>query len=173
MKIILMGYMGCGKTYIGKLLSKKINYFHIDLDNIIELSFNIKINLFFKKYGEKFFRLIEHNLLKFIIKYININNYILSLGGGTPCYYNNLKYLKKNFTIYLKTNYKILFKRLNNDNENRPILKKYRNKKLFFFIKNHIKKREKYYKQSKIIFNSNYILFKDIVVLIKEKVLNV
>ncbi|MDH3004618.1 MAG: AAA family ATPase [Candidatus Shikimatogenerans sp. JK-2022] len=174
MKIVLIGYMGSGKTYIGLLLSKLLNYPHFDLDEFIECILKIKINYIFKNFGENYFRKIEKRLLNYFVKNNKSKNWILSLGGGTPCFYNNLKIIKQysNISFYLKNNYKILFKRLENDNENRPLLNKYKGKELLNFIKNHIKIRNKYYNQADYIIDTENMEFKDIAKYIKNFLLN-
>src|SRR5690606_31864596 len=100
-KIVLVGYMGSGKTTIGKKLSKIINYEFIDLDAFIEEKENLTINEIFKTKGEIYFRKIEH--LYFIDIINQSSNFILSLGGGTPCYANNHLKLKRSdiTSIYL------------------------------------------------------------------------
>ncbi|MDH3004255.1 MAG: shikimate kinase [Candidatus Shikimatogenerans sp. JK-2022] len=170
MKIILVGYMGCGKSYIGHLLSSLIKYTHFDLDNLIEKIYNLTINLIFKKIGENKFRLIEKNILNLFLKNKKYKKYILSVGGGTPCFYNNMEKINKiGITFYLKTHYKILYNRLLKDNQNRPILKNYKNKKLFNFIKNHINERKKYYLKSKYIINTNNMTFIEVAKYIKNR----
>ncbi len=150
-----MGYMGSGKTTIGKILSKKLNYKFYDLDDLIKENQNNSIENIFNEYGELYFRNIENTILKnFFNK--NIKSYVLSVGGGTPCYYNNI-YLMNKFskTFYLKMDSFFLFKRLLL-NKNRPIIFNLEKKNLFKFIMNHLLKRtffyEKYYK--KIIVNN-------------------
>ncbi|WGH24768.1 MAG: AAA family ATPase [Candidatus Shikimatogenerans bostrichidophilus] len=173
MKIFLLGYMGCGKTYIGSLLSKKIKFLHIDLDKVIELIFKMNISTYFKKFGEYNFRVLENNVLKFILRNSKIKNYIFSLGGGTPCFFNNLKYIKEyGKSIYIKVNHKILYKRLSIDNDNRPLLKNKKGKVLYNFIKNHIKLRNKYYNKANYIINANNNNFKDIANYINNNLLH-
>ncbi|MDH3004489.1 MAG: shikimate kinase [Candidatus Shikimatogenerans sp. JK-2022] len=170
MKIILIGSMGSGKTFIGSLLSSLIKYKHYDLDNIIEKLYNMSIMLIYYLFGEKNFRLIEKKILNIFLKYNN-NNFILSVGGGTPCFYNNIKIMNyKGITFYLKTNYKILYKRLYKD-KNRPLLKNYKKKKLYNLIKKKIKKRNKYYKKAKYIINTNKLNYIEIIEYIKNIIL--
>ena len=92
-KIILIGYMGSGKSTIAKLLSKSINYEFLDLDEIIEKEQNASVSRIFEQKGEVFFRKLEHQVLKRILQ--SESNMILSLGGGTPCFTNNQELLKQ------------------------------------------------------------------------------
>lgn len=160
--------MGSGKSYIGYLLSLLTNYKFFDLDNIINNLYNTNINNFFKIYGEKKFRIIENKILKFFLINYKNKSYILSVGGGTPCYYNNINIM--NFyanTIYLKINYKILYDRLLKDNKDRPILQNKIN--LLKFIKLHLEKRIKFYNKSKNIININNMNFLETAYYIKNK----
>ncbi|MDH3004846.1 MAG: shikimate kinase [Candidatus Shikimatogenerans sp. JK-2022] len=163
--------MGCGKTNIGKILSLLTNLNFFDLDNIINNLFKIDIKILLNKYGEYKFRILEKKILNFFLKKEKNKSFILSVGGGTPCFLNNI-YIMNNIaqTIYLKTDIFTLYNRLIIDNKNRPLLKKYIfKKKLFFFIKKHIKKRENFYKKSKYIIKTKNMSFKQIALYIKEK----
>lgn len=112
MKIVLLGYMGSGKSFIGQKLAQKMNLKHYDLDEYIERKEQMSIAKIFSEKGEVYFRKIEHIYLKEIV---NIDqNFVLSLGGGTPCYFNNMDMLLNNDikTIYLKTSVTVLVERL-------------------------------------------------------------
>ena len=103
MKIILLGYMGSGKTTIGIQLARKLYLNFTDLDEFIEEKEQKSIKEIFKQKGEIYFRKIEHKYLK---QFINENeSYVLSLGGGTPCYAGNLDLIlkdKKSLSFYLQ-----------------------------------------------------------------------
>ena len=113
MKIILLGYMGSGKTTIGIQLARKLFLNFTDLDDFIEEKEQQSIKEIFKQKGEIYFRKIEHKYLK---QFINENeSYVLSLGGGTPCYAGNLDLIlknKKSLSFYLRGSIPTLFKRL-------------------------------------------------------------
>ncbi|MDH3004990.1 MAG: shikimate kinase [Candidatus Shikimatogenerans sp. JK-2022] len=160
--------MGSGKSYIGYLLSLLTNYRYFDLDDIIYKKYKININNFFKKYGENKFRLIENKILNlFLIKY---KSYILSVGGGTPCYFNNINLMNLYATtIFLKINHKKLYYRLLKDNKNRPILNKINKINLYNFIKLHIYKRINFYNKSKYTININNMNFLETAYYIKKK----
>ncbi|WP_341660665.1 shikimate kinase [Blattabacterium cuenoti] len=148
MKITLIGYMGSGKTSIGKMLSKKLNLNFYDLDALlVEESKNDSILNLFKKKGELFFRNREHSLLKKFLK--QKNKYILSVGGGTPCFYNNIYLLNKySNTFYLKTDSYTLFKRLFLEKDTRPLISHLSKNELFIFIIKHLLKRSYFYEKS-------------------------
>ena len=122
MKIILLGYMGSGKSIIGKKLSQKLDITHFDLDEMIENHQNLSISELFKTKGELYFRKLENKIFKEFID--NKESYILSLGGGTPCYFDNYKALNSNgiISIYLIASIETLIDNLKNDSKKRPIL---------------------------------------------------
>ena len=121
--LVLMGYMGCGKTVVGKCLAKRKSLSFIDLDEFIEAEENITISKLFEKGGELGFRKKE----RFYLEKVLSENFqtIISLGGGTPCYFDNLNYVvqKEGFqTVYLKTSPKILASRLFEKRNHRPLI---------------------------------------------------
>ncbi|WP_185853517.1 shikimate kinase [Blattabacterium cuenoti] len=147
MKITLIGYMGCGKTSIGKRLSKEINFDFYDLDAILVESKKESIYNLFKKKGELFFRKKEHLMLKKVLK--KKDEYVLSVGGGTPCFYNNIYLLNKySKTFYLKTNSYTLFKRLFLEKNTRPLIAHLSKNELFQFIMKHLSQRIYFYEKS-------------------------
>ncbi|WP_185867326.1 shikimate kinase [Blattabacterium cuenoti] len=147
MRITLIGYMGCGKTTIGKILSKELNLNFYDLDALIVESKNDSIYNIFKREGEFFFRKKERSILKTILK--EKKKYVLSVGGGTPCFYNNIYLLNKySNTFYLKTDSYTLFKRLFLEKKTRPIISHLSKNELFIFIIKHLSKRAYFYEKS-------------------------
>ena len=148
-KIILVGYMGSGKTEIGILLSKNIDLPFYDLDNLINLETSKSINEIFAEEGEIYFRKIEHQILANTI--IKNESFILSLGGGTPCYANNHLLLnQENVTsIYLKASISTLVDRLKLNRINRPLIKDLSQNELSEYIAKHLFERSFYYNQCK------------------------
>ena len=115
--------MGSGKTTIGTSISSKINLPFYDLDEIIINETGLLITEIFKQKGEIWFRKKEQEVLNSFIE--SKENFILSLGGGTPCYANNHLLLQRADiqSVYLKANVKTLVGRLNHEKENRPMIK--------------------------------------------------
>jgi shikimate kinase len=150
MKIILLGYMGVGKTSLSKKLSKKTGIPCFDLDDIIEKSENSSVAAIFKDRGEVYFRKIEHRLFKDFIE--NKENFILSLGGGTPCYANNHLFLQNEdvISIYLKASIGNLSEKLKNNREKRPLIKDLTEDDLQEYIAKHLFDRSYYYQNSKL-----------------------
>ncbi|TXK72896.1 shikimate kinase [Mesonia sp. K4-1] len=153
MKIVLCGYMGSGKSQVGKLLASKLGLVFFDLDDQIEINQQKSIKKIFSEKGEIFFRKKENEVLKELLN--APENFILSLGGGTPCYADNLEILKNNKEvrlIYLKVELNELTKRLFNEKEKRPLISGQESREsLNDFIRKHLFERQYYYLQSDII----------------------
>ena len=144
-KIILLGYMGSGKSIVGGILAAKINLPHIDLDQFIESQTNSSIKVLFEKKGEVFFRKIEHQILGEIID--SDAKIVLSLGGGTPCYSNNHQILNKSGVVsfYLKASVATLTRRLTEGKNERPLISTLEGADLHEFIAKHLFERNYYY----------------------------
>lgn len=147
-KIILLGYMGCGKSTIAKLLANKLNLPYLDLDEIIEKRTNSSVNKLFSEKGELYFRKLEHEIFSELMK--NPDRFVLSLGGGTPCYANNHELLKGEnvFSIYLSGAIATLYGRLKNENENRPLIANKSEEEMKEFIAKNLFDRSYYYNQA-------------------------
>lgn len=150
-KIILVGYMGSGKTEIGKLVSKKTNIPFCDLDHLIENRLSKSINQIFSEFGEVFFRKKEHEV--FTEKINSGESFVLSLGGGTPCYANNHLLLQSDgvVSVYLKASIATLVQRLKENRSERPLLKDLTEEELTEYIAKHLFDRSYYYNQCKHI----------------------
>lgn len=155
MIIVLMGYMGSGKSTIGKLLSENLNHKFLDLDSFIASNEKLSVSELFNKKGEVYFRKIESLYLKKVVK--SNKKMILSLGGGTPCYDNNLDYLKNSANIkliYLKHSVEHLAKRLFLERQSRPLISNITNENaLKEFIAKHLFERSFFYNKADIIIN--------------------
>ena len=112
MKIIVLGYMASGKSTIGKEVSKKLDMNFIDLDVYISEQEKKSISEIFKIKGEIYFRKIENLYLKELLN--NEGDFVLSLGGGTPCYANNMELIQssKAKSIYIQASIPTLVTRL-------------------------------------------------------------
>jgi len=146
MKIILLGYMGSGKTTIGIQLARKLFLNFTDLDDFIEEKEQQSIKEIFKQKGEIYFIKIEHKYLK---QFINENeSYVLSLGGGTPCYAGNLDLIlknKKSLSFYLRGSIPTLFKRLSENKFKRPLISDLSDDQLTEYIAKHLFERSLFY----------------------------
>lgn len=149
MKIILLGYMGSGKTSVGKKLAKKVFAPFYDLDHYIEDREGDSIANIFKKKGEIYFRTIEHRYLKEFLA--EKDDYILSLGGGTPCYAGNMNVIltQEDVTsIYLQANIPTLKERICKNKKKRPLVASLDDDKLSEFIAKHLFERRDFYEQA-------------------------
>lgn len=147
-KIILLGYMGCGKSTIASRLSKITNIPYVDLDKIIEERTNLSINKIFKNHGEIYFRKLEHEV--FVELLSSPEKLIIGLGGGTPCYANNHELLKGDnvVSIYLKASVETLFERLVSNKSKRPLIADKSDQEMKEFIAKHLFDRSFYYNQA-------------------------
>ena len=137
--------MGSGKSTIARLLAQKLQITYKDLDEIIENDAQMTINTIFENKGEIHFRKKEHQILKQLMS--SEESFVLSLGGGTPCYANNDEFLNGQSIIsfYLKVQVEILSKRLANEKATRPLIAKKNEVELKEFIAQHIFERSYYY----------------------------
>lgn len=150
-KIILLGYMGCGKSTIADSLSKNIKIPFVDLDKYIEEKTQLTIKAIFEQYGEVYFRKLEH---EYFIELLNAPEpLIIGLGGGTPCYANNHELLKgeNRQSIYLKASVDTLFNRLSSNRSKRPLIANKSDDELKEFIAIHLFERSYYYNQAQHI----------------------
>ena len=147
MKVVFVGYMGSGKSLVGKLLAKKLEVPFYDLDAIIEEKENQSISELFETKGEIYFRKIENNILKLVLQ--KTESFVLSLGGGTPCYHNNHELLQHDgiVSFYLKATSAKLVERLQDEKDARPLLASVNNHQLLDFITKHLFDRSFYYHQ--------------------------
>jgi shikimate kinase len=157
MKIILLGYMASGKSLIGSELAEILNSKYIDLDQFIEEKEGKSIQKIFFEKGEIYFRKIENSYLKDIIS--SNKDMVLSLGGGTPCFSNNLKLIKENIetkTVYLNVSVNELANRLMNDKDNRPLVTYVTDEnEMQEFVGKHLFERLPFYNQANYKIDAN------------------
>lgn len=148
-RIILIGYMGAGKTTVGKALANDLEMTFYDLDWYIESRMHKTVPQIFAERGEEGFRKIEHNMLHEVAEFEDV---VLSCGGGTPCFFDNIDYLNsQGETIYLKATPEVLFKHLKMGKVERPLLKDKTPEEMQAFIAEQLEKRETYYMKAKHI----------------------
>ena len=150
--IFLIGFMGSGKSTLGKNLAETLNYDFIDSDLWIEKEQGMSIDSIFSSKGEAFFRELE---LKFIENLNPFNLTIIATGGGLPCFNGNIEKLKEIGTvIYLKVSPELIFERIKFD-DTRPLLNKQEDQEKIDFIQNKLKERNVFYKQAHFIIDAN------------------
>lgn len=144
MIISLAGYMGSGKSHISNVLSKKINFKLIDLDKEIISRNKQSVTEIFTNKGEIYFRKQEREILEEILA--SHDNIVLSLGGGTPAYYNNMEVINnRSISFYLRLNVKNLTERLSKQKSKRPLIAKISDEDLPEFIAKHLFERNPFY----------------------------
>ena len=146
-RLILIGYMGAGKTTIGKALSKELGIIFYDLDWYIESRTRKTVPQIFAERGEEGFRKIEYNMLHEVAEFENV---IISCGGGSPCFFDNMDYLnQQGQVVYLKADPEVLYKHLQMARVERPLLKGKSHEELLAFIKEQLEKREPFYTKAR------------------------
>ena len=153
MIITLMGFMGSGKTSIGRRLEDILGLECIDLDEYIVHNENRDINQIFQSEGEQHFRLLETKYLKELIT--SGKDIIIPLGGGAPCHSDSWPYINKSTSIYLKRSEDYLFENLKSKKKKRPLIKKLSDKDLRKLIKFKLEERTPYYQMADIIIEAN------------------
>lgn len=151
MRIVLIGFMGSGKSVFGKRLAKHLNLKFIDLDNHIEQKYKMTIPSIFSTFDETVFRNLETKELNEILKQDNL---ILACGGGTPCFNKNMKSINsQSISVYLQLNEKALFNRLIKSKTKRPLIQDLKHDELLNKISELLNERERFYNQSKLTVN--------------------
>lgn len=147
LRIILLGYMGAGKTTVGHALAKELGIPFYDLDWYIESRMRKKVSQIFAEKGEEGFRKIEHNMLHEVAEFENV---VMSCGGGTPCFFDNMEYMNQQAeTVYLKARTDVLYDHLRMGRTERPLIKGKSPEELKAFIEQQIALREPFYSQAK------------------------
>lgn len=155
-RIFLIGYMGAGKTTVGKELSKKMSLSFVDLDHYIEARYHKTVSSLFEEIREEGFRAIEQKMLHEVGTFEDV---LISTGGGVPCFYNNMEFMNEvGTTVYLKVSSGELAKRLELVKHTRPILQGKHGEDLRLFVESNLKKRESYYMQANVIFDAEVML---------------
>ncbi|MDR3651771.1 MAG: shikimate kinase [Paludibacter sp.] len=146
-RVFLIGYMGSGKTTIGKLLAKELGYNFVDMDTHIEEKHFKTVSQIFSEIGESEFRILEQQCLHEVAEFENV---IISTGGGAPCFFDNMEYMKTHgLTVYLKHSAADLCERLEASHANkRPLLADRKGEELNRFIAEGLDKREPFYAQA-------------------------
>jgi len=167
MKLFLVGYMGSGKTTLGKHLANKLNYDFLDMDLFFENRFRITIYDFFQKYGQEQFRNIESRLLKETEFY---DNTVFATGGGTACFFDNMDWMNsQGITIYVKMPAEALAYRLNKSRLKRPLIANLADEELKEYIQTQLNQREAFYNLATLTVDGFNAKTDDILQIIKEK----
>ncbi|MEM1340232.1 MAG: shikimate kinase [Bacteroidota bacterium] len=163
MKIVLLGYMSSGKTSVGKLLANKLKLNFTDLDQEIEEVTGNTVSKIFSEKGELFFRKKEMEVLRDILRIDQ--GMVLALGGGTPCYGNNMELVNQNtlHSFYLQLSIGNLVARIAKEKSQRPLVAAISNDELPEFIGKHLFERAPYYAQANYTIDCNGKTEKEVV----------
>lgn len=170
-RIIMIGYMGAGKTTVGRQLALALGCSFYDLDWYIEMRYHRTVAQIFAERGEEGFRELERNMLHEVAEFENI---VLSCGGGTPCFFDNMEYMNSlGETVFLHVEPEVLATHLKMGKVERPLIKGKSEEELIQYIRESLEKREPYYKQAKHIVDvtllDNYDKIQTSVKLIREE----
>ena len=161
-KFFLIGFMGCGKTYWGRKLSKKLSFPFFDLDEKIVEHAGKSIPQIFEEEGEEHFRMLEKEVLYLLTE--SHEKFVMATGGGTPCFYNNIDYLKKNGTVvWFNCSADCLYHRLLKEKDKRPLISDVPNEQLKSFIIKKFSNRKIFYQQANVIINQDEISLGELV----------
>ena len=150
-RIFLIGYMGAGKTTLGKAFARELGLTFVDLDWYIEERFHKSIRQLFTERGENGFRELEKRMLHEVAEFENV---VISTGGGTPCFFDNVEYMNTmGESIFLDVDIQVLFRRLKVAKQQRPLLAQKNDEELMAFITENLQKRLPFYTKAKQVFN--------------------
>lgn len=146
-RIFLIGYMGSGKTTIGKALAEQLNYSFVDMDTHIEEKQFKTVSQIFAEMGEEQFRLLEQKCLHEVAEFERV---VIATGGGAPCFFDNVDYMNRHgLTIYIKLSAEQLATRLESSRANkRPLLANRKGEELQAFIAEGLARREVFYNRA-------------------------
>lgn len=157
--IFLVGYMGCGKSTLGRAVSRLTGLRFIDLDTYIEGRFHLSVKDIFARKGEDCFREIERGMLHEVADFEDV---IVACGGGTPCFNNNMDYMNiHGTTVFLDTPVPSLFSRLRRGRHKRPLIASKTDDELLDYINEALATRLPYYRKAAVTFSSELLENRD------------
>lgn len=164
MRIYLVGFMGSGKSSLGKRLAKKLNYHFVDIDEEVVKIAGSSISDIFKMFGEAHFRKLEQQALH---NTAQMYKAVIATGGGTPCYFDNMSFINQNGTsVYLRMSPVSLASRLEQAQKRRPLIENLKPENLPEFIARKLEEREVFYMQAKCIIKGETVKADQIISLI-------
>jgi len=168
MRIFLVGYMGCGKSSLGRKLSDRLGISFIDLDLFIETRYQKTIPEIFKEFGEKGFREKERICLREVSSFENV---VIAVGGGAPCFYDNIEKMKdKGSCFFLDVGEEELVSRLMKSKQERPLIEGKSSEEIMSFVKKMMKQRRPYYEKAQYVIKGNDIKLEELFLKVKESV---
>jgi shikimate kinase len=160
--------MGSGKTHWGKLLADKLQLPFFDLDTVIIAKEKMTVTEIFSKRGEEYFRYKEKEVLEELVN--DQKEFIISSGGGTPCFFNNIEFMKRNGrVIWLNTSIEILKQRLLKERMSRPLIRDIGEAELKAYIIRKLSERKIYYEQADVMVNEEGVVLEPLIELLKNE----
>ena len=152
-RIFLIGYMGAGKTTLGKAFARHLGLTFIDLDWYIEERFHKTVRQIFAERSEEGFRELEKRMLHEVAEFEDV---VIATGGGTPCFFDNMEHMNQSGeTVFLEVSQDVLFRRLKVAKQQRPLLAQKTDEELKAFIYDALQKRLPHYTKAKHIFRAD------------------
>jgi shikimate kinase len=156
MRVFLVGFMGSGKTHWGTRIAEKLQIPFYDLDAVIVNGEGMSISEIFAEKGEEYFRYMEKQTLEDLV--LREEHFVLSAGGGTPCFFNNIKFMKRNGRVlWLNTSLEVLNKRLLKEKILRPLLRNITEADLRAYIIRKLSERKMYYEQADLMVHEDTV----------------
>ena len=147
MRVFLIGFMGCGKTHWGRELGRRLNIPFFDLDEKIEEHEGKPIVQIFAEEGEEYFRMVEKDILHILTE--SHETFVMACGGGTPCFFNNIDYLKKKgAVVWINCSIDCLYQRLKKEKDQRPLIRSIPDDELKAYIVRKFSDRKIFYQQA-------------------------
>lgn len=154
-RVFLIGYMGAGKTTLGKAFARAMNLGFIDLDWYIEERFHKTVGALFAEKGEEEFRLLEKRMLHEVADFEDV---VISTGGGTPCFFDNMEFMNtRGETVFLDVKLNVLFRRLKVAKHQRPLLAQKSDDELASFISEALQQRMPFYSKARHTFDAEQL----------------
>lgn len=153
MKIYLIGYMFSGKSTLGKVLARELGYDFIDLDILFEQKYKTSIPIFFKKYGEQAFRIIEQQVLR---STETLDNCVIATGGGTPCFFDNIEWINAHgISVFFNPSVTKILYYASISKKPRPILANKTDEERALYVEQQLQQRLPFYTQAHITFHTD------------------
>lgn len=166
MRIFLIGFMGSGKTHWGNRIAEKLQIPFYDLDAVIVQAEGMSISEIFSIKGEEYFRYMEKQTMEDLV--LREENFVLSAGGGTPCFFNNIEFMKRNGRVlWLNTSLEVLNQRLLKEKKMRPLLRNIDEAGLRAYIIRKLSERKMYYEQADMMVHEEIMALEPLVSLLQ------
>jgi shikimate kinase len=156
-RVFLVGFMGSGKTTIGKYIARDMGWTFVDMDDYFVQKHNCSIKEYFANEGEESFRKAEHEIVK---ELSTMDKIVVATGGGAPCYYDNMEIMNKSgLSIYISVVPEILATRLSKAKSERPLVADKSDSELLDYIKAKLDEREPFYRKARMITDGEAVPF--------------